>query len=211
MNKISNIINYTVNFLNSVKAGIACRIKGFNPNTKEYWNKKLSRLNGNWRTSHYELILDLLPKGKDFKLLDVGCAFGDGCELIKEEYPDAEITGIDFSEVGIESAKEKGSNIEYKTVDVLKDSIPGTFDHITIIQTLEHFDDPFFVVEKCLEHTKNSLIISTPYDQNTSFTFGEHRFSFDENTFDRFNSRVAKVTNYSPQLGYKCIVYEIRP
>ncbi len=210
LDKTVSAFNATASFLSSVQAGLKGRILGLNPNTREYWNRKLARFNGFWRTDHYRLILELLPTQMPFTLLDVGCALGDGCELIQKQLPLAAVTGIDFSVVGIRAARRKNSFVRYRVMDILKDPIGETYDYITIIQTLEHFDDPYPVVEKCLRHTRQSLIVSTPYDQNVDLTIGEHQYRFDEQTFKRYNSRVARITDYSASLGYKCIVYEIR-
>lgn len=54
-----------------------------NPNTVSHWNKRLSRLGDTWRDEHYRHILDLLPTDEPFTLLDIGCALGDGCELLQ--------------------------------------------------------------------------------------------------------------------------------
>ncbi len=211
MYKTSNILGSTLNFFNSVQAGLKSRLFGFNPNTREYWNRKLSRFDGSWRSDHYELILDLLPEDTAFSLLDVGCALGDGCELIKDTYPQSDITGIDFSEVGIGEARRNNGQVNFLIRDILNDPLSGKYDYITIIQTLEHFDDPFMVVDKCLEHTRDSLIVSTPYNQSLALSIGEHRYRFDEHTFERYNCHIAKLTDFSASLGYKCIVYQIKP
>ncbi len=185
-----------------------------NLNTKEFWNKKLSEKGDFWRDTHYRELFDIFPKDKPFSLLDLGCALGDGPRLLKKIYKSAEITGADISEAAINKAKSRNEEIDYIVLDILKDKIPKRYEYITIIETLEHFDDPFNVVDKCLKMCDKALIISTPYtaDYSGKIDFvDEHRYSFNETTFENYNARVIKITDFMKETGGKCILYEIRP
>jgi SAM-dependent methyltransferase len=185
-----------------------------NPNSKRYWNRKLGGLGNSWRDDHYHFIVDLLPHDQEFALLDVGCALGDGCALLKQRFPRARITGVDISDVGIEKARSRSGEIQYQVLDITCDPIPGLFDYITIVETLEHFDDPFAVIDRCLKNTRRMVIVCVPYRQNLTWTVRwgkEHRTSFDENTFARYSARVAGVTDFLEGTGNRYIVYEIRP
>lgn len=182
-------------------------------NSKRYWNDKLSEFDGFWRNENYYYLLDLFPKDKAFSLLDIGCALGDGCELLQETFPKAKITGIDISEVGIEKAKKKTKYVKYLVLDILKDPIPDKYDYITIVQTLEHFNDPFIVVDKCLKYINCALIVSTPYYQDSSGKItevSEHRYTFNKKTFTNYKSRVVAVTDFVKETNSQCIIYEIR-
>jgi SAM-dependent methyltransferase len=190
------------------------RNPSFNLNSKRYWNEKLDQFDDYWRDEHYVNILDLFPQDKEFSLLDVGCALGDGCELLKKTYPKAQITGIDISDVGIAKAKQKTKDIEYFVFDILKDPIPQMYDYILIVQTLEHFDDPFPVVDKCLKHVNNELIISVPYTPESHGRIqevSEHRYFFNENIFKDYRSSVAKITDIETETIISSIVYKIQP
>lgn len=188
----------------------------FNLNSMKYWDSKLNGVGNYWRNENYYHLLEFFPKNKVFTLLDIGCALGDGCELLKEKLPKSKITGIDISKVGIDKAKEKGKKIEYYVSDILKDPILKSFDYITIIQTLEHIDNPFAVVDKCLKCTKKALLISVPY--NSKYTgpinqrdINEHRYSFNEKTFRNYSVRNIKITDIVEVSRSKCIIYEILP
>jgi SAM-dependent methyltransferase len=186
----------------------------FNLNSKIYWNDKLSKFDEFWRDEHYVNILDLFPPDSEFSLLDVGCALGDGCELLKKNFPNAHITGIDISDVGIEKAKKKTKEIEYFVMDILKDPLPQMYDYIAIVQTLEHFDDPFLVVDKCLKHVNKELIISVPYTPDSHgkiLEVSEHRYFFNENTFKDYKSSVAKISDIETETIISSIVYKIQP
>jgi 2-polyprenyl-3-methyl-5-hydroxy-6-metoxy-1,4-benzoquinol methylase len=184
-----------------------------NLNSKRYWNDKLSEFENFWRNENYYYLFDLFPEDKEFSLLDIGCALGDGCELLQEKFPRAKITGIDISDVGIEKAKKKTKKVNYRVMDILKDPIPEKYDYIIIVQTLEHFDDPFVVVDKCLGHIKSALIVSTPYYPESSGKItevSEHRYTFNENTFKNYKSKVLKVTDFVKETNSQCIIFEIK-
>lgn len=186
-----------------------------NPNTRQNWNGMLSNYDDFWRDENYHHVLDLFPRDEKFSLLDVGCAIGDGCELLYEHFPQAIITGADISDVGIKKAKKKTKGVEYVVLDILEEPIPEKYDWILIVETLEHFDDPFMVVEKCLKSVNKALIISVPYKQkipkNKLANIGQHRYSFDEETFSNYNCRVVKITEYVEVTKAQCIIYEIQP
>lgn len=182
-----------------------------NPNTKRYWDERLSQCGTRWRDDHYHHIVDLLPRDRSFTLLDIGCAIGDGCEYLQEEFPAARITGVDISDIGITKAKQKTIAIQYVALDILEAPIPGYYDFITIIETLEHFDAPFSVVDKCLKHVNHSLIISVPFNRKGHSPFSEHRYRFDQTTFQRYSHRVVEITEYIRTTSSRCIIYEIYP
>lgn len=168
------------------------------------------------RNEHYQHILSLFPVDKKFSLLDIGCAIGSGCELLKGKFPGARITGVDISTTGIRLAKQKNKDIEYFVLDILKDPLHETYDWVIIIQTLEHFDNPFIVIDKCLRHVRNALIVSVPFRQKLMSSHkimnrGWHRYVFNENTFKNYNSRVIKITEYIESTKATCILYEIKP
>jgi len=186
----------------------------FDLNSKRFWNEELSKFDDFWRDENYYHILDLLPQKSAFSLLDIGCAIGDGCELIQEKFPNAEITGFDISDVGIEKAKKKTKNVHYFIFDILKDPIPKKYNYITMIETLEHFDDPIAIVDKCLRHVREAFIISTPYTPEYSgkrLVVGEHRYCFNEKTFENYNCRVVRITEHGKDQKEVVIIYEIRP
>ncbi|MDY7033285.1 MAG: class I SAM-dependent methyltransferase [Thermodesulfobacteriota bacterium] len=184
-------------------------------NSKAYWNVRLSRYNNYWRDENYYPILDLFPCDEAFTLLDIGCALGDGCELLHERFPKARITGIDISDVGISKAQAKNSGVQYMVLNILKEEIPYMYDYITIIETLEHFDDPFLIVNKCLTHVRNALVISVPYTPDKPSGpvpgVGEHRYLFNEKTFIDYNQGFLKVTDYIKATQSRCIIYHLKP
>lgn len=186
----------------------------FNLNSRGYWDAHLARLGDFWRNENYAHLVELLPRDDPFSLLDVGCALGDGCELLKEAFPRASIAGADISQVGIEKARAKPGGVTYFVLDVLVDPLPARYDYITIVETLEHFDDPMAVVDKCLRHVDRSLIVSVPYTPTRSgrvIVVGEHRYCFNEETFAGYDHRIVGIREHGKTDKEIVIIYEIRP
>ncbi len=139
-----------------------------NPNTKEWWDEKFE--NGKWtnpnylqlRSKEYMFLTNVLPRHKEFSLLDIGCASGYGLNFIRESFPLANLHGLDFSEVAIDRARESYPEIEFECADIQTYEFPKKYTYIVIVRALEHFTEPFSIVDRCLEHAIKSVIISTP-------------------------------------------------
>lgn len=161
-------------------------LKPYNINTKNYWNKKLDKFKkGKWREGGYKNIINHhLSENQSFSLLDIGCALGDGTILIKEKFPKSEISGCDISSVGIKKAKQKHKEIKFFELNILKQNLSKKYDYITMVSIIEHFDEPSFVIDKCLNRVNKALIIDCPYNEKDPS--GEHRHSFDENSLSKY-------------------------
>jgi trans-aconitate methyltransferase len=185
-----------------------------NTNTKKYWNQKMT-VNSSSEDFRYKYFLEFLPKNSYFYLLDIGCAFGDGCILLKNNFPQADINGADFSEVRIKKAKQKSNKINFFVLDIAKEEPSLKYDYITLIHTLEHFNDPFPIVDKCLRFVNKALIIEVPYIKNFKSPYlyrkGLHRYLFNENTFSKYKCIVLNITEYIKSAGYKYIIYKLTP
>lgn len=100
-------------------------------------------------------------KGKT--VLDVGCGTGEVAHLIAKKGA-KEVLGIDYSPEAIREAKARGDlkNLAFKEVSLQK--IPGTFDVVISMGTLEHTDDPYTAFTDLLRHVKKggSLLLTCP-------------------------------------------------
>lgn len=98
-----------------------------------------------WIDSHANL------QGK--RVIDVGCGGG----LLSEGMAamGADVTGIDLSEKALGVARlhlyESGHKIDYRLVsaEAMADQAPGSFDHVTCLEMLEHVPDPASTVAAC--------------------------------------------------------------
>lgn len=153
------------------------RIKGLyfkfskaNPNTRLLWNRiwtgktDYGEMKEKERIDLYKYIASLIP-GEELNLLDMGC--GDG-EFLKYVNDKVEKNGIDFSRTGIEKARQKVKGNFYVGDINETEFNDSCFDIITIIETLEHVDNP----EDTLRETKRLLknggkfIISVPHPEH---------------------------------------------
>ncbi len=129
-------------------------------NLKEYYNKLYSDGKAtywnDYNTSELSLsesqcfIIDtmketnLIPKS----VLDFGCGEGEFLDFFKS----APLrTGIDFSEVAIETAKQRHANIDFILGN--EDIIKGSYDLVTSVGVIEHVDNPEYVFKKLYNAT----------------------------------------------------------
>jgi len=200
--------------LTNYKIGDLVR-RQLNANTPEYWDRYLAKKGETWRSFTYDFLLQELPQDRPFSLLDIGCALGDGCAFLRKNFPNGDIYGADLSRVGVEKAKEKSGSDKYFCLDIARQDPPRMYDYITLIHLLEHFDDPFPIIDKCLKSVKEAVILNTPYggefEDPRLYWKGEHRYLFNEKTFQNYNCTVLKVTDFIEAVGTKHIYYKITP
>ncbi|MBK0383041.1 class I SAM-dependent methyltransferase [Pedobacter sp. SD-b] len=127
-------------------------------NLKKYLNKS--------RIAAFGEIIALAKKNIDknpLKVLDAGCGCGFLTTLIKENFKDAEVMGIDYSEVGIRYAKEKFNNIVFKQKD-LYEALDCKFDLIFCSSVLEHLKFPELIITNLTQALNHGgkIIITVP-------------------------------------------------
>jgi len=79
-----------------------------------------------------------IPEGA--KVLDIGCNSGEFMRLLAEKRH-CDVTGVDVSAPVLEIAKKKGLKVVLCDADKLPFA-DKTFDVVTLMETLEHFNDP---------------------------------------------------------------------
>ena len=106
---------------------------------------------------------------------------------------------------------EKSEDINFHVADITKESIKEMYDYVTIIQTLEHFDNPFLIIDKLLKHVKKELVISTPYTKmyTGKINNGEHRYAFNEQTFKGKYNYSFFITKHIKSTNSECVFYKI--
>ena len=108
---------------------------------------------------------------------DWGCALGNGTEVLHELLSLENITGIDFSRVAIEQARSSYPTIRFIAADILKDENFPVFDIIFSSNTLEHFDNPWEMLEKLSCFAKKFIVILIPFQEYDRHF--EHFYTFE--------------------------------
>jgi len=119
----------------------------------ELWSKDWQNLQeiGPLTHNRYRLMLKELPKEikPDSQIIDVGCGRGSFLELLKNRYPSATFTGVEYSDEGKQAARPdlRNSIIVGDIYDVVSQLPHHYYDILVCSEVLEHLPDP----DKALE------------------------------------------------------------
>ena len=132
---------------------------------EERENKRYSTGSINPIDTEEKILFSLLGEADRKSLLDIGCGIGTISMQLQEK--GFNVTGIDFSKVGIEKCKSLG--LDAKLCDVDKEGLPfpdKTFDIVWAGDVIEHVFDPLFLFEEIARVLKDdgSLLASVPND-----------------------------------------------
>lgn len=125
---------------------------------KEFENKR-------WREGDQAFVfrhaqaLEMVEKGQ--KVLDIAC--GDGLLMRALKKNGALVSGVDISEEGVKKCREKG--LDVSVVDIAAEKLPfpnRTFDVVIMLDVLEHFYSPEFLLREAIRVSKKDIIISVP-------------------------------------------------
>jgi 2-polyprenyl-3-methyl-5-hydroxy-6-metoxy-1,4-benzoquinol methylase len=105
------------------------------------------------------------PKLRGKSALDLGCGTGYFTYYLWSECAIPDVTGIDYSRERIKVAKQYFGNnhLKFHTSDIYEWLKNETFNYdiITAIETLEHLQNPRWVINQCLPRCKK-LIATVP-------------------------------------------------
>lgn len=170
-------------------------LKKYDLNSSEFWNMRYS-VKDKWRSEIYHNLIKYIPKNKKISILDVGCGLGDGCLLLKKKNPNASIFGCDFSSIAIKKAKKRNKNIKFFVKNILKENLKKRYDIIIFVSVLEHFPNPFEILDNYLKNANKYVIIDSPFKDPIG---SEHKFMFNEDSFKKYN---AKYEIYDKRITY---------
>lgn len=163
-----------------------------NDNTLDWWNDRYSIKDTRkiWasqqRLKFYDMAAKAIPK-QITTILDVGSGFGFGPAHLATICKQWKIEGLDFSTKACAEAV-----IKTHCLNIIKEDIPGTYDYITCIETLEHFDEPMVVLEKMCKTARKAVVLTVPYMGAISpihiTSFGRHSFDQYEDVYTELSS-----------------------
>jgi SAM-dependent methyltransferase len=99
-------------------------------------------------------------------LLEIGCGTGELAYLIDRTYSPRVLRATDFAPGAVKAAYDQHPNINFAVFDILKDwpSVYSGFATVVASNVLEHFRNPWLVLDRMLEIGRQALVL-TPYDQ----------------------------------------------
>ncbi|WP_281216951.1 methyltransferase domain-containing protein [Lysinibacillus capsici] len=163
----------------------------FEINSKDYWDTRFASdwepNQGREQTRFFaELAVGNLPSwligdinSKRYTIGDVGCAEGDAVPILNNKFFKSKVSGIDFSAEAIERAKQYYPNYEFHQGAI--EDFEEPYDVLFCSNVLEHFVNPFDMLEKMLTKTNKHLILLLPFQEYDRVK--EHFFTFDYEHF----------------------------
>lgn len=159
-----------------------------NINTYEYWENRYKTdwesCNGREQTTIFmqDLIINLPLEVKDDiknkNIVDMSCAFGEGVNVLGNEFPEAIVNGVDFSDEALKQCRKK--YYQYKFYK----NLTKKYNCLITSNTLEHFDYPIDVLKEYCNYSDKYIIILVPYNQQIEENT-EHVYSFIEDSFPK--------------------------
>lgn len=138
----------------------------------EVWEKLAHKYNNLWvqkyslgptRREVKKIVLPLLEKNKELKILDIGCGTGQLIKEISDKYKMVNYLGIDVAENMIDIAKKnnKGKNIKFKISSIETFDTVDRYDIIICTHAFPYFPDKEGMIKKIagLCNKKGQVII----------------------------------------------------
>lgn len=156
------------------------------------WDEKPTRVN--IARSVAEGVKDLVPLGKNFKILDFGCGTGLVSFFLADSV--GTIVGVDSSkgmvEVFNKKAQESQINAVAYQMDLMREDLQNRdFDLIVSSMTFHHIKDPVAILKKLNTYLKNNGYIAVADLLKEDGTFHEDNerveyFGFDVEEFEGY-------------------------
>lgn len=167
---------------------------------EDYFAEQWDAYGGRAQTAYFmRRLVEHLPaaereylNSRDASILDWGCAFGNGVDVLAQTFPRCSVSGLDFAETAIAEAKSCFPQYEFHRTD--NGEIPKSFDVVVVSNCLEHFPNPLEVMRRQLPHCRKFYAVLVPYRESPLHS--SHVSQFREECFPhRFDgfTRIATV------------------
>ena len=113
------------------------------------------------------------------RVLDWGCATGDGLRVLADAFPECDAVGMDLSQIAVETAQRKFPDLSF--VSTPDGELHDEFDVIVTSNTLEHFAQPIEWLQRLLAAARWLVVVLVPYREAPLME--GHKASFSEETF----------------------------
>ena len=140
-------------------------------NSREWWEEYFASEweanEGSEQTRHFmERLISELPESEvaylrstQARILDWGCAFGEGVDALQKAFPKCQVIGGDRSSAALREAKARFPANEFLLIN---DEIPDGLDVIVTSNCLEHFPHPLKVIERHLRFCRMFYALLVP-------------------------------------------------
>jgi 2-polyprenyl-3-methyl-5-hydroxy-6-metoxy-1,4-benzoquinol methylase/glycosyltransferase involved in cell wall biosynthesis len=175
---------------------------------EEYFRRSWDANRGTEQTRHFmERLVASLPEAeaaylseRPVRILDWGCAFGEGVRVLGERFPRAQVAGLDFASAAVEEARRRHPQHEF--IHSQDGKVGRVFDVVVTSNCLEHFERPLEVMAEHLRACGTLYVAMVPYNEHPMCE--SHRAQFREESFPRrmggFVRLAAKVVDVDPAL-----------
>jgi ubiquinone/menaquinone biosynthesis C-methylase UbiE len=138
-----------------------------------------------------KIFKEIFDKSKN--ILELGCGTGEFSHFIDKEYKDKKILGLEISGVSVTIANilYSNQNVNFLKIEPNEDLKKyGKFDIVICANVLEHFLNPYTLINKMFE-VSPIVVILVPYDQPVIDKFvgegmGGHIFRFTKESFKKY-------------------------
>lgn len=112
---------------------------------------------------HVRRLVKKMIRGLEFKsVLDAGCGSGALLEDIHHQYPEVELNGIEFADLGVRMARQRNPTASIEQHDLKSKALDRKFDLVMCVDVLEHINDDLTAMENLYKMTAKFLLVVVP-------------------------------------------------
>lgn len=132
-----------------------------------------------WKWEHenaLKYLKTIYSHDQNFKLLEIGSAEGLFIKRVKEEFPNAEVHGLEINEDAIREAQNNGLKMTKGFIQDHQIEWESKYDFVLAFQVLEHIPEIRSFIESCIHviNSQGKLLFGVP--NNDSYIFKNDRY-----------------------------------
>lgn len=142
-------------------------LAGYDTGWDEQWDdmKKYGPMSRHVR----RLILKLVRPLEFRSVLDVGCGQGSLLRELLTAFPGIEPHGVDLSASAVALAQSKVPEGRFRTLDLVREALPETYDLLICSEVLEHIEDDLAAMRNLRRMCGGHLLVTTVQGRMRSF------------------------------------------